>query len=187
MDSKTEEWRAHIIRTSNWKWALDSNKLWAGIFHLSEQIGNELQTDFIRIILSVAFRFSGFQGWVPQIILYNRHSSFWCCLVILFPPFILAYKKTRWCWCLVFAEVNKLLAILLLCRQLIFTLYIQESDHNTLLLTAWVKDEEWCNATDCAGRTEVGQPFWPNTTSTGWWMCPTCLTSLGCLYPLYMG
>lgn len=86
-----------------------------------------------------------------------------------------------------FAEVNKLLAILLLRRQLIFALYIREDDHNTLLLTAWVKDGEWCNATDCDGRTEVGQPFWPNSTSTGCWMCPTCLTSLGCLYPLYVG
>lgn len=42
-------------------WTLKRNNLWAGIFHLSEQIGNESQTGIIRIILSVAFRV----GWFP--------------------------------------------------------------------------------------------------------------------------
>lgn len=49
-----------------WMWAINRNNLWAGIFHLSEQIGNELQTNFIGIIFSVAFRFGGLQGWGPQ-------------------------------------------------------------------------------------------------------------------------
>lgn len=51
------DWRVHRI----WNVTLKSNNLWAGIFYLLEQIGNELQTGIIRIILSVAFRV----GWVP--------------------------------------------------------------------------------------------------------------------------
>lgn len=42
-------------------WAFMRNNVWAGIFHLSEQIGNVLQTGTIRIILSVAFGV----GWFP--------------------------------------------------------------------------------------------------------------------------
>lgn len=42
-------------------WTLKRNNRWAGIFHLSEQIGNELQTGIISIILSAAFR----AGWFP--------------------------------------------------------------------------------------------------------------------------
>jgi len=37
------------------------------------------------------------------------------------------------------------------------------------------------------GRTEMGLPFWPNTTFTCWWLRSISLTSLVCLYLLHMG